>query len=56
MRHLVTLAFLVLALLLYARGFAVPGHLFIVLGVLAESVFWWRILQWRRARSHDASN
>jgi len=49
-QHAVTLSLLLLALLLYARGLAVPGHLFIVLGVLAEGAFWWRLLGRRRAR------
>jgi len=46
--HLITAGFLCLALLGYAAGFAASATLLVVLGMLAELAFWWRLLR-RRA-------
>lgn len=42
-RHLITFAFLVLAITLYAVGAAGPATILIVLGIAAEAVFWFRV-------------
>ncbi len=42
-RHMVTFLFLALAIMCYALGAAGPGTALIVLGVLAEATFWFRI-------------
>jgi len=56
MKHTVTFAFLLLALVLYARGLVAPGHAFLVLGIVAECVFWWRVMQWRRGRRRNSES
>jgi hypothetical protein len=50
LKHLVTLLFLVLAIALYGRGLLIPANAFLVLGMVAEGVFWWRVMQWRHER------
>lgn len=42
-RHLVTFLFLILAIVFYALGAAGPGTALLILGVLAEATFWFRI-------------
>ena len=47
-RHLVTFAFLGLAIACYALGAAGPGTAFLVLGGIAELIFWFRLFGGRR--------
>ena len=47
-QHLITVSFLILAIVCYAFGAAGPGTLLLVLGILAEGVFWFRIVRGRR--------
>ena len=47
-KHLVTFLFLVLAVALYAVGAAGPATGLLLLGVLAEAVFWFRIVRSQR--------
>jgi hypothetical protein len=51
MRHLVTVAFLAAAVAAYAAS-ARPGLCvaFLVVGMLCEGVFWWRLVRGRRLR------
>lgn len=42
-RHIITAAFLVLAIILYSLGAAGPATGLLVLGVLAEGTFWFRL-------------
>ncbi len=42
-RHLITILFLVLALTLYSAGAAGPATTLLILGVVAEAVFWLRV-------------
>ncbi len=42
-RHLVTFLFLVLAMALYAAGAAGPATFLLILGVVAEAIFWLRV-------------
>lgn len=42
-RHLITFLFLVLAIALYAAGAAGPATFLLILGVVAEAVFWLRL-------------
>ena len=42
-KHAVTFAFLLLAILFYGLGAAGPGTIFLILGVLAELTFWFRL-------------
>jgi hypothetical protein len=42
-RHLITFLFLVLAIALYAAGAAGPATFLLILGVVAEAVFWLRV-------------
>ena len=43
--HLVTVAALLAAVIFYIVGYATAGHLFIFLGVIAELVFWFRLIK-----------
>jgi len=43
-RHLLTFLFLLLAMALYFIGMALPAAIFMLLGMLAELVFWVRLL------------
>ena len=43
--RLYTLMFLFLAIALYVAGMALPATIFLVFGVLAESVFWVRLFR-----------
>jgi hypothetical protein len=49
-RHLVTVGFLVLAIACYAVGAAGPATALIILGILAEAAFWFRLIGTRRRR------
>ncbi|RLA29198.1 MAG: hypothetical protein DRQ63_01510 [Gammaproteobacteria bacterium] len=42
-RHLITFLFLVLAIALYSAGAAGPATFLLILGVVAEAVFWLRV-------------
>ena len=42
-QHVLTLLCLTLALFLYGRGFAVPASGLLVLGAIAEGLFWYRL-------------
>jgi len=42
-RHIITIAFLVLAIIFYGMGAAGPATGLLLLGVLAEGTFWFRI-------------
>ena len=42
-RHFITFLFLVLAIVFYALGAAGPGTFLLLLGVLAEATFWFRM-------------
>ena len=46
--RLITVACLGIAVIFYSIGFALPGTLFIAAGVVAEIVFWVRLLRGRR--------
>ena len=50
-RHFVTFLCLVLAIVFYSLGAAMPGTFLLLLGVLAEAAFWIRIF----GRSKDAT-
>lgn len=45
MKHVITLLFLMIAIVFYALGAAGPGTVFLVIGALAEGAFWLRILR-----------
>jgi hypothetical protein len=47
-RHIVTFLFLALALVFYSLGAAGPATGLLVLGVLAEGAFWYRLIGGRR--------
>ncbi len=47
-RHLLTIACLLLALLFYVLGFSLPANALIVAGVVAEIVFWFRLVRGER--------
>lgn len=47
-RHLVTLLFLLAAIVLYVAGAAGPATFLLFLGVLAEGTFWYRIFGGKR--------
>ena len=50
-RHLVTVLCLCVAIALYAVGLAAPAAGLIVLGLVFELVFWWRVLRRHRTGS-----
>ena len=47
-RHLVTFLFLALAIVFYSLGAVGPGTALLILGALAEAVFWIRLFRWRK--------
>ncbi len=47
-KHLITVLCLVAAIALYAVGFSIPATAFVVLGMLAEGTFWFRLLRRRQ--------
>lgn len=49
-RHLVTVLFLALAITFYSLGAVGPGTALLVLGVLAEGIFWFRLFGGRKKR------
>lgn len=50
-RHLVTLLFLLAAIALYVAGAAAPATFLLLLGVLAEGTFWYRIFGGKRNKT-----
>lgn len=51
MRHLVTAGFLVAAAVFYIVGSALSVAVLVGMGVLAEGVFWFRLIRGRRNRT-----
>jgi len=49
-RHIITIAFLVLAIVFYGMGAAGPATGLLVLGVLAEGTFWFRLFGQRKKK------
>jgi hypothetical protein len=49
-RHIITVLFLALALVLYTLGAAGPATGLLLLGVLAEAAFWFRLVGGRRKK------
>lgn len=49
-RHLITFLFLALAIVFYALGAAGPATSLLVLGVLAEGTFWYRLVTGRQRK------
>jgi len=49
--HLVTYLFLLAAFALYFLGLALPAAIFVLLGLLAEMVFWVRLFSRGRRKS-----
>jgi hypothetical protein len=47
-KHIITFLFLVIAIVFYARGAIGPGTAFLVIGALAEGMFWFRLLRKNR--------
>ncbi|MGD9265483.1 MAG: glycosyl transferase family 39 [Lysobacterales bacterium] len=47
-RHVPTFVFLLLAIACYFLGMALPAAIFMLLGALAEAVFWVRLFRRRR--------
>ena len=47
-KHIVTGLFLVVALIFYGLGAVGPGTAFLVIGAIAEGVFWLRIFRRNR--------
>ena len=54
-RHAITVIFLLLALILYAVGAAVPATALLVLGAVAELIFWSRIFTSKKSRHESWS-
>jgi len=50
-RHFITFLFLILAIVFYSLGAAGPGTVLVLLGVIAEGTFWFRIF----GKSKDAA-
>ena len=49
-RHLITILFLIVAIVFYSIGAAGPGMVFLVLGGVAEFTFWVRLFKNNRSR------
>lgn len=49
-RHLITILILCAAIVLYVLGAAAPATGLIVLGLVFELVFWWRLFRSKRRR------
>ena len=49
-RHLITIGFLILAIACYAIGAAGPATALIILGILAEGTFWFRLFSGSKRR------
>jgi hypothetical protein len=54
--HSITILFLVLAIILYAFGFAVHGTVLVILGMAAELVFWIRAITSFKNRNKSSEN
>jgi hypothetical protein len=52
MKHVITVSLLGAAIVLYGIGLSPAANIFVVLGVLAESVFWFRIGRLFRRRDN----
>jgi len=52
MKHLITVSFIVAAILFYAIALRPAANIFLVLGVLAETVFWFRVGRLFRRRDN----
>jgi hypothetical protein len=52
MKHLITLSLIVAAIVLYGIGLSSAANIFVVLGVLAETIFWFRIGRLFRRRDN----
>lgn len=52
MKHLITLSLIVAATVLYGIGLSPAANIFVVLGVLAETIFWFRIRRLFRRRDN----
>jgi len=44
-RHVITILFLVVAIVFYSLGAVGPGTAFLVVGAIAEGGFWYRIFR-----------
>ena len=56
-RHLITVGFLILAIISYVAGFAPGARIFIALGIILECIFWFRLVGHNRnATASTASN
>ncbi|MEM7277277.1 MAG: hypothetical protein AAF385_04055 [Pseudomonadota bacterium] len=44
-RHALTILFLVLAIVMYGAGLALPATGLLIVGVVFEGTFWWRLLK-----------
>ena len=42
-RHIITVLLLAMAIVFYALGAAGPGSILLLLGMLAEATFWFRV-------------
>ena len=52
LKHLLTVSFLGAAIVLYGIGLSPAANIFVVLGVLAETVFWFRVGRLFRRRDN----
>lgn len=52
MKHLITLSLIIAAIVLYGIGLSPAANIFVVLGVLAETIFWFRIGRLFRRRDN----
>ncbi len=50
-RHLITVGFLILAIISYFAGFAPGFRIFIALGIILECIFWFRLVGHNRNAS-----
>ncbi|NNC97471.1 MAG: hypothetical protein HKN88_05305 [Gammaproteobacteria bacterium] len=57
-RHMITIAVLIIAILLYAFGFAMQATILIVLGCVAELIFWIRVIRamWNTKSKSNSDN
>ena len=45
MKHVATFLFLVVAIIFYSLGAVGPGTVFLIVGAIAEGIFWYRIVR-----------
>jgi hypothetical protein len=45
LKHATTILMLVAALALYAAGMAIPASALVLLGIVAEGIFWFRLFR-----------